>query len=95
MLNGHALKYTMAKDLQTLLTQQLKLHELRGAALTKRTDKAIAAVQEICPHTDVEKTSTYHSGGYDYCAETRYKVTCKVCDKVVKAWTQDHPGVYG
>lgn len=91
----------MAKDLQHLITvrddlrTRLRLHQLRGDALMDKVDRAITAVQEACPHDDVEKTSTYHSGGYDYTAETRYRVRCKVCDKLVKTWTKDHPGIYG
>lgn len=91
----------MAKDLQTLidardlLRQKLKLHDLKGESLRKRLDTAISAVQAVCDHSDVETTYTYHGGGYDYCAETRYRTRCLTCGHVVKKWTETHPGIYG
>jgi nitrite reductase/ring-hydroxylating ferredoxin subunit len=91
----------MAKDLQRLikvrddLRTRLRLHELRGEALMKKVDEAITAVQEACPHEDTEETSTYHGGGYDYCAETNYRLRCNTCQKLLKKWTETHHGIYG
>ena len=91
----------MAKDLNHLiavrdrLKQQLKLHTLRGEALSNKLDKVIEEVQGACAHAFTEQTSTYHTGGYDYCAETHYSLRCETCDKLLKKWTVTHHGIYG
>lgn len=91
----------MAKDLNHLievrdnLQQQLKLLDLRREALQKKVDASVQAVQATCTHEDVEETSSYHGGGYDYCAETFYSQTCRTCGKVLKQWSKTHHGVYG
>lgn len=95
------LKCTMAKNLQPLieqrelLTRQLQLHELKGESLQKKLDAAVAKLQDACQHDDVEETSSYHGGGYDYCAESFYTHTCRTCGKVLKQWSKMHYGIYG
>ena len=91
----------MAKNLQSLadecelLRKQLQLHELKGDSLRNKLEAAEVKLQAACPHEDVEETSSYHGGGYDYCAETFYTHTCRTCGKVLKQWSKTHYGIYG
>ena len=82
-------------DQRKLLAKQLQLHELKGESLRKKLEAVETKLQEACSHDEVEETSSYHSGGYDYCAETFYSHTCRTCGKVVKRWSKTHHGIYG
>jgi hypothetical protein len=75
--------------------QVLAIHKLRGAVLERDRDTAIAALQEACRHDDVLHETSYHSGGYDYCATTDHTWTCKLCGKLIKHDTEMHHGRYG
>lgn len=83
------------KQQQELLTAQLRIASLKVESLSDKLQKVTSAIQETCPHDAVEQTSSYHGGGYDYCAETFYKTTCKDCGKVIKTWSKTHHGIYG
>lgn len=91
----------MAKTLETLIEQretlskQLQLHNLRGEAMRKKLDAVVEQLQVTCGHEDTETTSTYHGGGYDYCATTFYTTTCLTCGKKLESWTKDHHGIFG
>lgn len=74
---------------------QQKIADLRAEAAARKAELALEALQGACPHNDIEETSSYVEGGYDYCAETFYKHTCKTCGKVIKSWSKSHPGRYG
>ena len=90
----------MDKDLDLLvskrdrLLKEQQIHNLRGTSLSKQIEVAVAALQDNCPHLDVVETSDYHSGGYDYCAETFYTDTCNTCGKVLRQWSKSHHGIY-
>lgn len=50
--------------------QRLKVHVLCEEALRRQLDALVERLQAECPHEHTTTTSTYHGGGYDYCAET-------------------------
>lgn len=91
----------MTEKLSTLIEQrdslqkQMQLLNLREAALQKRIDKVVSQLQAECQHESARVDSTYFSGGYDYCAETRYHQHCLTCGKTLQTWTKVHHGVYG
>ena len=82
-------------EARSLLARELDLHRLKGISLQKKYEGAVLALQAACTHTDLDEEWKYYSGGYDYCAETFYKTTCRTCSKVIKQWSKTHHGIYG
>jgi len=77
------------------LAREMDIHALRGSALQKKFEGAVLALQEVCPHAEVKTQSSYHSGGYDYCAETIHNTYCTTCGFLVETRTDLHHGRFG
>jgi hypothetical protein len=77
------------------LQHRIKIHQLKEEAMQKELDEITRDLQQLCLHTDIERTSSYHTGGYDYCAETIYTERCKVCEKALRTWSKMHHNIYG
>ncbi len=91
----------MAQEISTIIEQrdlllkQQALLSLQQSSLQKKIDAAVAQLQQICNHAENQIDSTYHGGGYDYCAETRYRQHCLTCGKTLRTWDKLHHGVFG
>lgn len=79
------------------LKQALEIHEkayaivkLRVEQSRRTVERAREALQEACPHTEVERDGKYYSGGYDYTAETIYTTKCLFCNKVLDIEHKSH-----
>lgn len=83
------------QEAYALAAKQHRIADLKAEAAYAKMEEALVAFQEACPHKDIEETSSYHNGGYDYVAETHYSRTCSTCHKVLNEWVQIHPGIYG
>ena len=82
-------------EARNLLARELDLHRLKGISLQKKYEGAVLALQEACPHSDLDEQRKYHGGGYDYCASTTVNVYCKTCGFLVDTQDIQHHGRFG
>ena len=91
----------MTRELSTIKDElktakaEAKLADLRAGVAHGKVEKLVKELQATCTHPKTKTTSSYHSGGYDFCAETFYSETCTSCDKIIRTWEKMHHGIYG
>jgi uncharacterized protein (DUF983 family) len=61
--------------------------------IRKHKDK-LSKLLEKCPHEVLISCDSYHGGGYDYTAYTRYWEQCELCGKEFNIHVRDH-GTFG
>jgi len=80
---------SLLSKLETLRAE-LRIAELRAAAVQKRLDKLQAKLVDRCAHENVDETSWYYNGSYDEVARTFYSHTCVTCGLKLKEWDKSH-----